>query len=41
MQLSMANEYTSSNTERLDVEGVKAKLLELSYIRAELANWRA
>jgi len=41
MQLSMANEYTSSNTERLDVEGVKAKLLELSYIREELANWRA
>jgi len=41
MQLSMANEYTSNNTERLNVEGVKAKLLELHYIRAELANWRA
>jgi len=41
MQLSMANEYTSSNTERLDVEGVKAKLLELEYIRQELSEWRA
>jgi len=41
VQLSQANEYTSSNTERLDVEGVKAKLLELDYIREELAHWRS
>ncbi len=40
LQLSEANEYTSSNTERLDVEGVKTKLLELAYIREELENWR-
>jgi UDP-N-acetylglucosamine 4,6-dehydratase len=40
VQLSAANEYTSDNTERLDVEGIKAKLLELAFIREELAGWR-
>jgi len=40
-QLSEAGEYTSSNTERLDVEGVKAKLLELAYVCEELAHWRS
>ena len=30
------SEFNSNNTELLDVEGVKAKLLELSYIREEL-----
>lgn len=39
-QLSVADEYTSSNTERLDVEGVKAKLLELTYVREEMTVWR-
>jgi len=40
VQLSTATEYTSDNTERLDVEGIKAKLLELEFIRKELASWR-
>lgn len=40
VQLSTANEYTSDNTERLDIEGIKAKLLELAFIREELASWR-
>lgn len=31
--------YTSENTERLDVEGVKKKLLELEYIQNELKGW--
>lgn len=31
-------EYTSENTERLDVEGVKKKLMTVEYIREELAN---
>ena len=30
-------EFNSSNTKLLDIEGVKAKLLSLSYIRDELA----
>jgi len=40
VQLSTAHEYTSDNTERLDVEGIKAKLLELAFVREELASWR-
>ena len=32
-------EFNSSNTELLDVEQVKAKLLELKYIRDEIAEW--
>ena len=32
-------EFNSSNTELLNVEQVKEKLLSLSYIREELANW--
>ena len=32
-------EFNSSNTELLDVDQVKAKLLSLSYIREELASW--
>ena len=31
-------EFNSNNTERLDVEGVKAKLLALPYIKRELAS---
>ncbi|MCA9216776.1 MAG: polysaccharide biosynthesis protein [Planctomycetales bacterium] len=34
---SQAIDYNSHNTERLDVEGVKAKLLSLDYVRNELA----
>ena len=33
------SEFNSSNTELLDVEGVKKKLLTLAYIREELAAW--
>ena len=32
-------EFNSGNTELLDVDQVKAKLLSLSYIREELASW--
>ena len=34
-------EFNSNNTDLLDVEGVKEKLLSLSYIRDELAAWEA
>lgn len=33
--------YTSSNTKMLDVEGVKAKLLTVPYVRQELEGWSA
>ena len=33
------SEFNSSNTEQLDVEGIKNKLLTLSYIHDELAAW--
>ncbi|RYM06815.1 polysaccharide biosynthesis protein [Sphingobium cupriresistens] len=35
------DDYHSHNTERLDVEGVKALLLSLPEIKAELAAWNA
>ena len=38
-KLSNQEEYNSDNTLRLDIEGVKKKLLELSEIREELAQW--
>ena len=34
-------EFNSSNTAQLDVDEVKAKLLELDYIREELSSWKA
>jgi UDP-glucose 4-epimerase len=34
-------EFNSSNTDQMDVEQVKQKLLTLSYIRDELAAWRS
>jgi UDP-glucose 4-epimerase len=34
-------EFNSDNTLRLDVEGMKKKLLELDYIKNELASWEA
>lgn len=34
------NEFNSDNTEHLNVEQVKRKLLELTYIRKELEEWR-
>lgn len=38
-QISYGWEYTSHNTERLDVEGVKKLLLKLDYIQKELEDW--
>lgn len=38
-KLFTEKEYNSHNTERLDVEQVKAKLLTLPYIQAELEDW--
>ena len=35
-EISEAAEYTSSNTERLDVEGTKKKLLTVQYVKQEL-----
>lgn len=35
-ELSLATDYNSHNTERLDVEGIKKKLLQLDYIQQEL-----
>lgn len=37
-KISEIDDYTSHNTERLDVEGVKKLLLSLDYIREELAS---
>lgn len=36
---TLLNTYNSSNTELLDVEGVKEKLMSLKYIRDELEMW--
>jgi UDP-glucose 4-epimerase len=38
--ISMMDEYTSDNTERLTVEQIKQKLLSLSYIQRELENYK-
>ena len=38
-ELSTQNEYNSNNTEILDVEQIKAKLLELDYVKEELKGW--
>lgn len=40
VKLASMEEYNSNNTFRLNVEQVKEKLLKLSYVRDELANWR-
>lgn len=39
-ELALSDEYNSDNTTMLDVEGVKEKLLTLSYIREEIEAWR-
>lgn len=39
--ISYGWEYNSHNTERLDVELVKEKLMSLGYIRHELESWEA
>lgn len=40
-RLSTDEEYNSHNTERLSVEEIKEKLLQLSYIQEELKGWRS
>ena len=37
--MSEAEDYNSHNTERLNVEQVKEKLLTLQLVRDELAAW--
>ena len=39
VERNLLTEFNSNNTELLDVERVKAKLLELKYIRDEIAEW--
>ncbi len=38
---STLTEFNSNNTDLLDVEQVKARLLKLSYVKGELAGWKA
>ena len=37
--VSQAEDYNSHNTERLNVEQIKDKLLKLDYVQRELAKW--
>ena len=37
---NLLTEFNSNNTVRLEVEEVKAKLLQLPYVQAQLAGWR-
>ena len=39
IELSEQYEYNSDNTKRLSVEQIKAKLLEIDYIKQELGEW--
>jgi len=39
-RLSVGQEYNSHNTERLNVEQIKEKLLALDYIQEELKGWK-
>lgn len=39
-ELSTEEEYNSHNTDRLNIEQIKERLLQLEYVREELANWR-
>lgn len=38
-ELSINQEYNSHNTERLNIEQIKEKLLELDYLKQELNQW--
>lgn len=38
--LASQDEYNSHNTERLGIEQIKTKLMELDYVREELESWR-
>ncbi|MBP2639667.1 MAG: capD [Firmicutes bacterium] len=39
-KLSASEEYNSDNTQRLNMEQIKERLLTLEYVRKELKNWR-
>lgn len=39
-ELSSENEYNSHNTERLNIEAIKDKLLMLEYVQEELKGWK-
>lgn len=39
-RISYGSEYTSHNTERLNIAQIKEKLLSLEFIRKELEDWR-
>lgn len=38
-KLSANDEYNSHNTERLSIEGIKQKLLQLDYVKEQLESW--
>lgn len=38
-EVSYGHEYTSHNTDRLNIEMIKEKLMSLEYVRNELENW--
>ena len=38
-KLSSEDEYNSHNTERLNIEQIKGKLLQLDYVREQLESW--
>lgn len=39
-ELYNIKEYNSSNTQRLDINDIVEKLLELDYVKEELASWK-
>jgi UDP-N-acetylglucosamine 4,6-dehydratase len=39
VMLSQDHEYNSHNTQRLNIEEIKAKLLQIDYVQEELASW--
>lgn len=39
VQLSQEHEYNSHNTQRLNVEEIKQRLLQLDYVKEELESW--
>lgn len=39
-KLSSEDEYNSHNTERLNIEQIKDRLLQLDYVKEQLQNWR-
>ena len=41
VKVTEQEDYTSENTNRLDLEGMKKKLLEVDYVRKELEDWNA